>query len=161
MKKFFFLALAIVSFHCSIVAQSKESVSTQSEKNKNVFLEKVLSGNVYFSDKQATISDLAWNPHPTYKGVYLKHLILGKDAENQISCHIVKVEPNCILDTHQHDGKIEIHEVVDGSGKMFLDKKEINYIVGQICVIPANTPHKVIAGKEGLILFAKFTPALQ
>ena len=156
MKRLTILIFAIVSSYGNVSAQNAESA-----KNEILFLEKVLSGNVYFADKQEAIDNLVWNPHPTYKGVYLKHLILGKDTENQLSCHIVKVEPNCILDTHLHDGKIEIHEVVDGSGIMFLDSKEIAYSVGQICVIPANTPHKVIAGKDGLILFAKFTPALQ
>ena len=164
MKKLIILAIAIVSSYCSVMAQNKESSAAQSRESatkENAFLEKVLSGNIYFIDKQAKINTLTWNPHPTYKGVYLKHLIIGENTGNQLSCHIVKVEPNCILDTHQHDGKIEIHEVIDGSGQMFLDKQEIGYTVGQICVIPANTPHKVIAGKDGLILFAKFTPALQ
>jgi len=156
MKKLLILVFVFASSYCTVIAQSKESV-----KNENLFLENILSGNVYFIDKQASIKDLKWNPHPTYKGVYLKHLILGEETGNQVSCHIVKVEPNCILDTHQHDGKIEIHEVIDGNGIMFLDKKEIDYTIGQICVIHANTPHKVIAGKDGLILFAKFTPALQ
>ena len=156
MKRYYILLIVLLSTYCSVMAQSKET-----PKNENLFLEKVLSANIYFSDKQVKIEALVWNAHPTYKGVYLKHLILGKDTENQLSCHIVKVEPNCILDTHLHDGKIEIHEVVSGSGTMFLDKKEINYTVGQICVIPANTPHKVVAGKDGLYLFAKFTPALQ
>ena len=163
MKKLIILAITIVSSYCSVMAQNKEPNATQSSestKNENAFLEKVLSGNIYFIDKQVKINTLKWNPHPTYKGVYLRHLILGEDTGSQLSCHIVKIEPNCILDTHQHDGKIEIHEVVDGSGKMFLDKQEIDYTVGQICVIPANTPHKVIAGKDGLTLFAKFTPAL-
>jgi Uncharacterized conserved protein, contains double-stranded beta-helix domain len=152
MKKLVILILAITS--------SYFTVSAQSEINENHFIEKVLSGNVYFADKQVVINDLVWNPHPIYKGVYLKHLIIGNDTENQLSCHIVKVDPNCILEPHLHDGKIEIHEVVAGSGTMFLDKKEINYTVGQICVIPANMQHSVVAGKDGLILFAKFTPAL-
>jgi mannose-6-phosphate isomerase-like protein (cupin superfamily) len=65
------------------------------------------------------------------------------------------------LDTHVHEGKIEIHEVVAGKGKFYLADKETDYFVGKISVIPANTPHKVVAGKEGLYLFAKFTPALQ
>ena len=156
MKRYYILLIALASTYCSVMAQTKDS-----PKSENLFLEKLLSANIHFSDKQVKIDALAWNAHPTYKGVYLKHLILGKDAENQLSCHIVKVEPNCILDTHQHDGKIEIHEVVNGTGTMFLDKKEIIYSVGQVCVIPANTPHKVVAGKDGLYLFAKFTPALQ
>ena len=138
------------------MTQTKEA-----PKSENLFLEKVFSANIYYFDKQDKIDALVWNAHPTFKGVYLKHLILGKETKNQLSCHIVKVEPNYILDTHQHDGKIEIHEVIGGNGTMFLDKKEINYTVGQICVIPENMTHKVVAGKEGLYLFAKFTPALQ
>ena len=156
MKRYCILLIVLASTYCSVMAQTKET-----PKNENLFLEKVLSANIYFSDKQVKIDALAWNAHTTFKGVYLKHLILGEDSGNQLSCHIVKVEPNCILDTHQHEGKIEIHEVIGGNGTMFLDKKEINYTVGQICVIPANTPHKVVAGKDGLYLFAKFTPALQ
>ena len=153
MKKLVILVLAIMSSYCF--------ASAQSDNNENFFLEKVLSGNVNFADRQTTIDDLVWNAHPTYQGVYLKHLILGNNTGNQLSYHIVKIEPNCILDTHLHDGKIEIHEVVAGNGTMILDGNEITYTVGQICVIPANMLHSVIAGKDGLILFAKFTPALQ
>ena len=65
-----------------------------------------------------------------------------------------------MLDTHLHEGKIEIHEVVAGSGKMYLAGREIDYAPGQICLIPANAPHKVVAGKDGMYIFAKFTPAL-
>jgi quercetin dioxygenase-like cupin family protein len=149
MKKIVLLAFMLVSSHCYVMAQSKTD-----------FLTKVLSEQVYFADKQIDIDTLAWNPHPTFKGVYLKHLVTGNDTGNRLSCHIVKIEPNCILDTHLHDGKMEIHEVVGGSGTMYLDGKNISYTVGRICVIPANTLHKVIAGKDGLYLFAKFTPAL-
>ena len=156
MKKYSILLIVLVSSFCFVIAQTKKTL-----KSENPFLEKVLSSNIYFFDKQVKIEALEWNAHPTFKGVSLKHLISGKDTENQLSCHIVKVEPNCILDIHQHDGKVEIHEVIGGSGTMFLGKKEINYTVGQVCVIPANTPHKVVAGKDGLYLFAKFTPALQ
>ena len=138
------------------MAETKESL-----KIENLFLEKILTGNIYFADKQVEISALTWNPHPTFKGVYLKHLILGKDTGNQLSCHIVKIKDDCILDTHQHEGKIELHEVIYGEGKMLLDKKEIDYTIGKACIIPANVPLKVVAGKGGLYLFAKFTPALQ
>lgn len=157
MKRLIILSI-IVSFCCSVMAQNKKSATTPDE---SCFLTKVLAGSVFFTDKQVSIDDLPWNPHPKYKGVYLKHLILGKDTENQLSCHIVKIEPNCMLDMHVHDGKIEIHEFVGGSGKFYLNGKEIDYSIGKISVIPANIPHKVVAGKDGLYLFAKFTPALQ
>ena len=156
MKRHCIFLTILLSSYCSVMAQTKEA-----SVRENLFLKKVLSANINYSDKQDKIDALVWNAHPTFKGVYLKHLILGKETENQLSSHIVKVEPNCILDTHQHDRKIEVHEVVGGNGTMFLDKKEISYSVGQICVIPANMPHKVVAGKDGLYLFAKFTPALQ
>jgi quercetin dioxygenase-like cupin family protein len=125
------------------------------------FLANVLAGQVFSANKQISIEDLPWNSHPKFKGVYLKHLILGGETNNQLSCSIVKIEPNCMLDTHLHDGAIEIHEVVAGSGKFYLDAKEIDYSIGKISIIPSNTLHKVLAGKDGLYLFAKFTPALQ
>ncbi|MBK5721818.1 cupin domain-containing protein [Dysgonomonas sp. Marseille-P4677] len=156
MKRFAVLLIIVTMSFCSVIAQNKEVV-----KEDHIFLEAVLSGKIHFIDKQIEIDSLVWNTHPTFKGVYLKHLIIGKDTQNKLSCHIVKVEPNCMLDTHLHDGIIEIHEVIEGNGTMYLDGKEINYSKGSICVIPANTLHKVVAGKNGLYLFAKFTSALQ
>ena len=143
-------------FMCfTVVAQQKER-----SESEDMFLSKMLAGSIFTKNKEQKISDLHWNPHASFKGVYLKHLVVGKETDNKLSCHIVKIEPECVLDTHVHDGKIEIHEVVAGSGKMYLDGMEIDYRQGQICVIPANVPHKVVAGKDGMYLLAKFTPSL-
>jgi|GEM_PF-199673 len=155
MKRFIIVLLIIASSYCSATAQDKKSV-----ENESAYLKNVLSERIYLMDKHIDIDTLKWNPHPTFKGVYLKHLITGKDTDGKLSCHIVKIDPGCILDTHIHDGKIELHEVAGGSGTMFLDKQEIGYSTGRICLIPANMQHKVVAGKDGLYLFAKFTPAL-
>ncbi|MDR2038450.1 MAG: AraC family ligand binding domain-containing protein [Bacteroidales bacterium] len=155
MKKGMFLLLMVVSLGIFVMAQGKDAI-----KDEKTFLEKVLSGKVYFKEKHVEVTALAWNPHPTFKGVYLKNLVTGKDTGDQLSCHIVKIEPNYVLDTHLHDGKIEIHEVVGGNGIMYLEDEKIHYSVGRTCVIPANTLHKVVAGKDGLYLLAKFTPAL-
>ena len=132
----------------------------ETSKSEDLFLSKVLSGTVFSISEEKTVGDLAWNPHASFKGVYLKHLIVGKDTDNRLSYHVVKIEPECVLDTHLHDGKTEIHQVVFGSGKMYLDGKPIDYSQGQICIIPANTPHKVVAGKDGLYILATFTPSL-
>ena len=140
-------------FACAMQQKEKQKV-------EDLFLSKVLTGTVFSIDNEKIIDDLPWNPHASFKGVYLKHLITGKDTDDKLSYHIVKIEPESMLDTHLHDGKIEIHQVVAGSGKMDLDGKEIDYSQGQICIIPANTPHKVLAGKEGLYILATFTPAL-
>lgn len=149
---------SIVLFCFSVTAQTEQPIAFSQDTD---FITKVLAGNICFLDKQISIADLPWNPHPKYTGVSLKNLISGTNTDNQLSCHIVKVEPNCVLDTHSHEGQIEIHEVVGGSGTGYLKGKETDYFVGKICVIPANTPHKVVAGKDGLYLFAKFTPVLQ
>lgn len=155
--KRFVIFLVVVLFSYAAMAQTVESSALPKD---SCFITKGLAGKVYFPNKQISIESLPWNPHPKYKGVYLKNLISGKDTGSQLSCHIVKIEPNCMLDTHSHDGQIEIHEVVAGSGKFYLDGKEMDYSAGKISVIPANTPHKVIAGNDGLYLFAKFTPVL-
>jgi quercetin dioxygenase-like cupin family protein len=150
MKKWIVILLALTS--CAAQKQSTDDAC---------FLDKALAGSVFFTDGQQSVRELSWNPHPSFKGVYLKHLVSGKNTGNQISCHIVKIEPGCMLDTHVHDGKAELHEVVAGSGTMYLDGKEIAYFKGQVTFIPSNTRHKVVAGKEGMYLCAKFVPALQ
>ena len=155
MKRFTILLLIIAASYCSTTAQNNKVA-----ENESAYLKNVLSERIYLMDKHIDIDTLKWNPHPAFKGVYLKHLITGTDTDGKLSCHIVKIDPGCILDTHIHDGKIELHEVALGSGLMFLDKQEINYSTGRVCLIPVNTPHKVVAGKDGLYLFAKFTPAL-
>jgi len=154
MKKLIIALLSVISCITGM-AQQKET-----PKSDDKLLSKMLSGTVFATNRQQKIADLPWNPHASFKGVYLKHLVTGTDTGNQLSCHIVKVDPGCVLETHQHDGKIEIHEVIAGSGKMILDGKEMDYSPGQICIIPANMPHKVVAGKDGLYILAKFSPSL-
>ena len=111
-------------------------------------------------ERTKNIETLEWNDHKSFKGVSLKHLVTGKDTNNQLSCHLVRVDPHCILDTHIHDGILEIHEVIAGFGTLSLDKDQVTYNVGSISVIPANINHKVVAGNEGLYILAKFSPAL-
>lgn len=158
MKKMIFLIM-VFSLGVTVVAQN--NLDRIASPDDSRFVKKVLNASVYISGKEVSMEDLTWNPHPSFKGVYLKHLITGKDTNDQLSLHIVKIEPNCILDTHVHNGKIEIHEVVGGSGVFYLEDKEMFYSAGIVSVIPANTSHKIKAGENGLYLFASFTPALQ
>ena len=154
MKKVLIGIIGLVSCFLAMAQQKELS------KLDDMILSKFLAGTVFSMNKEQKISDLTWNPHATFKGVSLKHLIVGKDTDDKLSCLIVKIEPGCVLDTHSHDSKIETHEIVAGSGKMYLDGKEIDYYPGEICLIPANVPHKVVAGKEGMYILAKFTPSL-
>jgi quercetin dioxygenase-like cupin family protein len=140
-------------------------LTAQNAKNgkasgRGAFLTVVENGAVFYVDREEIISGKGWNAHASYRGIYLKHLVPGADTENRLSCHIVKVDPDCVLEEHIHDGKLELHEVIAGSGTCFLNGKAISYQPGIISVIPANTKHKVAAGKDGLYLLAKFTPAL-
>lgn len=104
--------------------------------------------------------DIGFSKHPKFKGVSLKHLVTGKLTNNQISCHLVKVEPFCILDTHVHENNLEIHEIIAGDGTCYIGENKVDYRIGTIGVIPPNVPHRVEAGASGIYILAKFTPAL-
>ncbi len=118
------------------------------------------NGRLYLTKALQNNSDKAWNAHPAFKGVYLKHFITGAQTNGQFSAHMVKVDPGCTLDTHTHEGKVEMHEVIHGSGVCTLENKEYAYAIGDIAIIPESTIHKVVAGESGLYLLAKFIPAL-
>lgn len=73
---------------------------------------------------------------------------------------MVKIEPFCELDNHVHNNNLEIHEVIYGHGKCQIDNNQVDYCLGTVGLIPSNTKHKVTAGKDGLYILAKFSPAL-
>ena len=110
------------------------------------------------SDKDS--SALAWNPHATFTGVFLKHLITGSETGGRISIHHVRIDPGCAIGGHTHTGMVEIHDVLAGSGTCLLDKKEIRYVPGTLGVMPADTLHRIDAGAEGMLLLATFSPPL-
>ncbi|SHN72193.1 cupin domain-containing protein [Desulfovibrio litoralis] len=99
-------------------------------------------------------------PHKNFKGVFLKHLVKGESTENQLSCHLVRIEPFCTLDLHVHENNLEIHEVIAGDGMCKILDNQVEYKIGTIGIIPANVKHSVTAGKDGLYILAKFSPAL-
>jgi quercetin dioxygenase-like cupin family protein len=78
-------------------------------------IKNIENGRLYTINTTEDNNNKQWNAHPAFKGVYLKHLITGTETNGQFSAHIVKVEPGCILDTHIHAGKTEIHEVIVGT----------------------------------------------
>ena len=126
----------------------------------NSLFEKFESGKIFYLKKSTDNSKILWSDHPAYKGVALKHLIKGEGTDNKFSYHLVKINPGCEIGEHIHEGKIETHEVIDGKGICFLNNKQQEYQCGTISVIPEDIKHKIIAGNEGLLLFAKFIPAL-
>lgn len=103
---------------------------------------------------------LAWNPHPKFSGVFLKHLVTGKDTGGRISIHHVRIYPGCSIGDHTHAGQVEIHDVLDGEGSCILAGTEIEYRPGVVGIMPADTVHRVDAGDRGLLLLATFAPPL-
>lgn len=120
----------------------------------------IANGTIHYSDHSKNISDIEWVEHPKFKGVYLKHMIKGANTNGLFSSHLVKIDPNCFLDTHCHEEQWELHEVIEGEGTCQLIDKNFDYHLGKMTVIPKGAKHKVQAGKNGLTLLAKFFPAL-
>ena len=118
------------------------------------------NGFVITKDDITNAAQIDFTPHAKFKGVYLKHLVTSDMTGGQVSSHLVKVEPNCVLDHHIHENNLEIHEVIAGSAKALVGEQEVDYLPGTIGVLPAKVPHKITAGEEGVYILAKFTPAL-
>jgi quercetin dioxygenase-like cupin family protein len=118
------------------------------------------TGTIITLESNLNVSELPWNAHPKCQGVALKHVITGNMTGGQLSCHIVRVQAGCEISEHVHPDKLELHEVLIGHGHGILKNKEVPYQAGVSVIIPANEPHRVIAGTEDIYLLAKFTPAL-
>lgn len=117
-------------------------------------------GNLKLPSGNISFSDIPWSNHPTFEGVELKHIVTAKDTQGQFSYHLVHVAPDKSIKTHIHETQLETHEIIAGSGVCINEDARIAYEPGTISILPAGIPHEVIAGKEGLYLFAKFIPAL-
>jgi quercetin dioxygenase-like cupin family protein len=97
-----------------------------------------------------------WNSHKDFAGVSIKNLVTTEQTAGLLTCHLVRIEPNCAIGLHTHPGSIELHEVVGGSGTCLMHQGEVRYVPGVMAVLARNEPHEVRAGEEGLLLFAKF-----
>jgi len=118
-------------------------------------------GTIYINGIELRKTDnIEWQKHPKFKGVFTKDLFCGMDSGNNLSAMLVKIEPNCEIGNHFHEGKAELHEVIYGIGDALVNGKSIAYTPGIISLIPADVPHSVKANNSGLILLAKFTPPL-
>ena len=118
------------------------------------------NGSVTYSERDDSTGQIPWNEHPKFKGVYLKHLVRGADTQGKLSCHLVRMDPNSALEDHIHEDQWELHEVIEGEGKFVLGARETLYYPGRMGIIPKGLTHKVAAGRTGLVLLAKFFPAL-
>jgi quercetin dioxygenase-like cupin family protein len=120
----------------------------------------LLALQIHLPSGPKSAQDIPWNTHPKFQGVALQHLITGTDTNGQFSCHLVCVDPGCTLGTHIHTNQWELHEVLQGNGLCMIGAERIDYAPGCMAAIPQGSEHSVQAGKDGLILLAKFCPSL-
>ncbi len=110
------------------------------------------------SDRNA--GSIPWDPSPKFAGVFLRHLVTGRDTGGRLSLHHVRIDPGCSIGDHAHAGQVEIHDVLEGEGSCRVAGKEIRYGPGIMGIMPADTVHRVDAGEKGLLLLATFSPPL-
>ncbi|MDE6591927.1 MAG: cupin domain-containing protein [Oscillospiraceae bacterium] len=117
-------------------------------------------GKFIVPGREILFDKVPWAKHSSFDGVELKHIVTGDMSEGKFSFHLVKIAPGKKIGSHIHEEQTETHEVIAGSGVCVNDSARIDYEVGVISVFPAGTVHEVIAGENGLYLFAKFFPPL-
>ncbi|MEY8433625.1 cupin domain-containing protein [Lachnospiraceae bacterium 48-42] len=127
---------------------------------KNLFEKFNEGGKLLLPDATVTFDAIPWSKHPASPGVELKHIITSERTDGQFSYHLVKIAPNKKIGNHIHEKQLETHEVISGTGVCVNDGVELSYEAGVISIFPIGVPHEVIAGDDGLCLFAKFMPAL-
>jgi oxalate decarboxylase/phosphoglucose isomerase-like protein (cupin superfamily) len=120
----------------------------------------IANGIIALINDDKAIAQLAWNAHPKFPGVFLKHIIQGAASDGKLSCHLVRVNPGCALETHIHENQWELHQVVAGDGHCLLIERRIPYNPGCLALIPQGASHRVEAGAKCLLLLATFFPAL-
>ena len=127
---------------------------------KNLFEKFNEGGKLLLKDATVTFDVIPWSKHPAFEGVELKHIITSERTDGQFSYHLVRIAPNKKIGSHIHEKQLETHEVISGTGVCVNDGVELPYEAGVISIFPIGVPHEVIAGDDGLCLFAKFMPAL-
>lgn len=127
---------------------------------KNLFEKFNEGGKLLLPDTTVTFDNIPWSNHPAFGGVELKHIITSKQTNGQFSFHLVRIAPNKKIGNHIHEKQLETHEVISGNGMCVNNDANLVYEPGVISIFPIGVPHEVIAGNDGLCLFAKFLPAL-
>lgn len=127
---------------------------------KNLFEKFDEGGKLILQDSTVDFNAILWSKHPTFEGVELKHIITSEKTNGQFSFHLVRIAPNKKIGNHIHEKQLETHEVISGAGICVNNGTNLPYEAGVISIFHMGVPHEVIAGENGLYLFAKFIPAL-
>ena len=127
---------------------------------KNLFEKFNEGGKLLLPEATVEFDAIAWSKHPTFEGVELKHIITSEKTNGQFSFHLVRIAANKKIGNHIHEKQLETHEVISGTGICVNNGTKLSYEAGVISIFPIRVVHEVIAGEDGLYLFAKFMPAL-
>ena len=128
--------------------------------HKNLFEKFNEGGKLLLPDATITFDAIPWSKHPAFEGVELKAIITSERTDGRFSYHLVRIAPNKKIGNHIHKKQLETHEVISGTGVCINDGVGLTYETGVISIFPVGVPHEVVAGDDGLCLFAKFMPAL-
>jgi len=143
-----------------VACSFKNHIVEEDVMKNNNYAGLMSAAEILLADRELNSAGMAWNEHPKFRGVFLKHLVCAADTAGQLSCHIVKVDAGCELALHEHPDQWELHEVLSGEGLGTIGGCDSRYFPQRMAVIPNGVPHRVTAGGEGLVLLAKFFPAL-
>lgn len=128
--------------------------------DRNLFDQFNHEGSLLLPNLTIHFADIPWTKHAVFEGVELKHIVTAAQTNGEFSYHLVRIAPNMKIGNHTHMEQLETHEVISGDGICINNGVKLIYRPGVISILPKTVPHEVIAGNEGLYLFAKFIPAL-
>ncbi|MDR0701026.1 MAG: cupin domain-containing protein [Azoarcus sp.] len=117
------------------------------------------NGSLRLPDRKTDFGSVPWSK-AAFDGVELKHLVTGKDTNGQFSYHLVRIAPGKEIGMHTHPAQWETHEIIEGAGVCINNGVRLPYAPGTISIFPSGIMHSVRADEEGLLLLAKFIPAL-
>ncbi|GEM_PF-3674450 len=49
----------------------------------NEIVKKIDEGKIVYLEEEADAKNLSWDAHPTFKGVFLKHLVKGEKTDGE------------------------------------------------------------------------------
>lgn len=116
-------------------------------------------GTLALPTQNIPLENYEWKKHPKFEGVELKCILSTQETNGAFSFHLVHIAPHKMIDFHIHPDEVETHEVIAGSGYCINDGITLEYTPGTLSIFPKGISHKVVAGEEGLYLFAKFFSA--
>lgn len=117
-------------------------------------------GKVVYIDQDLAVTELEWHPHPSFTGVFLKHLVKGDTSDGKFSCHLIRIKDGFEIGEHVHDDKMEFINILGGVGQGEIAGKKFVCELGVSMVVPEKIKHRIAAGSGDVYLLAKFIPAL-